>query len=209
MAILYKNFDSVPGIPLSLEFTLMDDTFLKIDPTGFSFKLEVLNTDLSLRYVSTTDFVTSLGAVKRLLTEDETMGIGSGLFQYRLVMKDATTLNVLVFKGFLNCSEPEFIEGADPSSNMVVLPDGSIYIAKPTTLTPGFWYAISSYYRLVVSGVGTLALDLKNNVGAVVIADQRFGNPTDEDAEWVPYFGQNTSFRITVLAGNPVVKYLP
>jgi hypothetical protein len=205
--LVNKNFDVVPGIGIKLEFPLLDDTFLKMDLTDYTFKFEVLNQDLTLKFIANADFVATTGLLTKFLTDPETLAIGTGLQQYRLVIKDPDGVSTLVYKGFLTCAEPAYSESGP--TNSITLPDGSIYLTAPGYVTLGLWYAISSYQRFVVNGVGRLGLDLRNNVGNVTVSSEMFNNTVNEENEWLPYIGQNTSFRINQIFGANTIRYLP
>lgn len=207
--LVYKNFDVVPGISVDMDFPLVDDTFIKIDPTGFNFKLEVFNPDLRLRFIANTGFVTSLGSASRTLSDSETLTFKQGLLQYRLVSRDLNNKSVLRYKGFLTCAEPKYSELADPTNTNTVLPDGSIYMTTPGPIILGMWYSVSNYQRILVSGVGRVGMDLRNNVGGITISSEFYNNTVNEQNEWIPYVGQSTSFRINQIFGANTLQYLP
>ena len=207
--LTYKNFDIVPGISTKLEFDLVDDTFIKLNLTGYNFKLEVLNKDLSLRYSTNAGFTTVTGKVTRVLTESETLSIGSGQYQYRLVIKDPSEVSTLSYKGFFTCSEPTYSEFSSANNINITLPDGSIYITSPSFIALGTWYSVTNYQRILVSGVGRLGLDLRSNIGLVQVSSEYFTNTVGDEIEWTPYVGQNSSFRLTQIFGANTVRYLP
>lgn len=205
----FKNFNLVPGIPSKIEFDLIEDTFIHTDVSLYTFKLEVLNQDLTLRFTSTEYTIISLGKIQFLLLESDTLSIGTGLFQYRLIAKDTSGFPNLSFKGFFEVDEPFYVESGTPTSGNTILPDGSIYLGSATTLVPNTWYAISSYYRLIITGIGRVVLDLRNNIGTTFIAVEVFNNETSDPIQWIPDMGQNSSFRISTVFGTPSAKYLP
>jgi len=206
--LVYKNFDVVPGISSDLKFEVLDDTFLKVDLTGYSYKLEVFNSDRTLKFVANDGFTSTLGAASKVLSDTETLSLGSGLFQYRLVIKNGSGVSSQVCKGFLACAEPVYVESSDTSSSATVLPDGSIYLYQSAGITLGMWYSIHEFQRLMVSGVGRVGLDLRNNIGAVQISSEVYNNTTGDESQWIPYVGQSTSFRVNQIFGANTVRLL-
>jgi len=205
----YKNFELTPGISQDLIFEILDDTYLKVDLTGYTAKLEVLNENSSLRLTSTTSSVIGLGNLKVPVVDVDTLKIGSGQYQYRLVLTDSSSKTRVQYKGFLTLSEPVFNSGSIAPVQNVVLADGSLFLNAPDSLSLGVWYSTVNPYRLMVSGTGVLSMDLRDPAGAITMDTQRFvGDPTSE-VQWVFYYGPNPGFRINQNSGTNTIRFAP
>lgn len=90
----------------------------------------------------------------------------------------------------------------------IELPDGVLYPTTATTVEPGTWYAVAHFFRFVVTGHGTVSIDGKDLFGNLT-GNLASCQSLDLDVLWYPDMAASTSFRINVISGTPVVKYLP
>jgi hypothetical protein len=196
-----------PGISGDLDFEVLDDTFLKIDLTGYTSKLEVINDDTSLRLTSSNSTVVGLGEFKVSMPDVDTLKIGSGQYQYRLILTDASSKTRLAYKGFITMAEPVYNIGSVAPVQNVVLADGSLFLNAPDNLSLGVWYSTLNPYRLLVSGSGVLSLDLRHSDGYIDMDNERFvGDPSGE-AQWVFWYGPYPAIRINQHSGTNTIRF--
>lgn len=211
MAIQYKNLELVPGIYTEFEFDIQDETFLKVDLENHTFKLEVFEVanPTKLIFNKSTPVSTALGKVVISIDEVEAVAFKSGLYTYRLIVINPSEIPKLYYKGFLSAATPAFNIDESTASGVIILPDGSIYANSAIDITPEYWYAISSSFRLLVSGLGVLVIDGKDLRGTVWPNLSVFNSTGLDETRWIPDLSGMTAFRIKVASGSPNTKYLP
>jgi hypothetical protein len=206
--VIHKNFDITPGFSAKLEFKVEDETGIEVNTTDYSARLEFLNSDGSLFKALTVGFDFGIGIIKCSISDIDTKLLTKGLYRYRCILTDTNLVSSLAYSGFIACSEPTYL-GVNSNSQGIILPNGSLYIGSPVNINFGDWYEISSYYRFLVNGIGILSLDVRNNTDIINLRIQYYESPVSDTQQWIPYLGQNTSFRINSISGNCVVTYLP
>ncbi len=211
MDIKYKNLDLVPGIPTQYKFEILDETYLKVDLTNHTFKLEVFEVynPKKLVFTKTTPDSTSLGEVLFSISETDAIVFKSGLYFYRLVVISPNSISKVYFQGFISASTPSFNIDESVAGGTIILPDGTIYANSAIDISLEYWYAISSTYRFLVSGLGVLVIDGKDIRGTVWPNLSVFNSTGLDETRWIPDLAGMTSFRIKAASGSPTIRYLP
>ncbi len=215
----YKNFDLIPGMPTEVSFLLRDSTGLRRDLTpGYTFRLEILGQDQRLLVLKTTPDVNSLndGIVKFIISGQDGLDMvlptnTKGNFPYRLILTSLATDGPvsLEAQGYFACSEPVFAANSTPLSGNELLPDGSIYTSVPVIMEEDTWYALSNFWRFVVSPGGLVSIDSRDLTGTILIDVARMLNPGPMDHEWKPDLSGQNAVRIHVVSGSCFVKFYP
>lgn len=208
--VQYKNLELTPGIGTNLSFRLVDDTYLDIDTTGYTFKLEVFSKIYAdLKLVITTPVSQSLGLVIFNIDRDSSATLDLSQYSYRLIITSPALVDTVSHKGFITILHPVFDASSTPSNSVVTLPDGSIYSTTAITIVPGQWYSLSAFRRFVVSGIGKVSIDGRNTRGTITMGVTFFDNGLVDEFEWNPPMANYSSFRIAQLTGSNVVRYYP
>lgn len=205
----YLNLVLVPGIKTSFSFTLRDETGLLLDLTGASYRLEFLDSMARLVVLKTTPLSASNGVVTFEVTAEDGVVLRETLYRYRLVMTSAGGVVNLVYSGFMKTDPVPFNSTGLPSSNQITFPDGTIYPLSSIILQPNTWYAIASFFRLIVTGVSTIGMDARDINGDITGNIAIFQTTLPDPVVWNPDLSGNTAFRINVVQGGAVVQYLP
>lgn len=206
----YQNIDLVPGVKKKITFDIRDETSLKIDlTTGFEFKFEIFDKNDTLLISKITPVSSGVGNVVFQIDGADGLLLEKGQYTYRLIITDSSGLPVQYAKGFITCDTPLFDPLSEPGASITILPDGSLYATSTVTIIPNTWYAIATYFRFVVSGVGIIALDGRDNVGNVWGNLNVMQTVIDEETQWQPSLSGMSAFRITQVSGTNIVKYLP
>ena len=209
MALVYKNLNVTPGITSILPFEVLDDNFIKVNLTGSTCKLEILDKNKKIVFSSTSPSLVELGSVTFTLSNLENRVLEENLYYYRVVILDANSISKVYYKGFIAISAPEFNLEDDAYNNVIVLPDGTIYANSAITITPDVWYAVSSTFRFLASGIGTFVVDGRDLHGIVWGNLSAFNSTSLDESRWIPTLDGMTAFRIKLVAGNATIRYLP
>jgi hypothetical protein len=207
----YKNLELTPGVSASFQFNLLDDNFLKLNPANYSFKLEIFdNLDKDkLVLIKTAPTYQALGSVTFEISSVETLVFKHDIYSYRLILIDSINKSSIYYKGFINSEEPIFDRESNPSTATIILPDGTLYVTTATTLVPGTWYALSSVFRFLVSGIGVLVIDGRDLRGTVYGNMGVYSSSVLDEQQWIPDLTGMTAFRINSVSGNCTTRYLP
>lgn len=209
MALTYKNLEITPGISTLLSFDILDDNFLKVDLTGSVCKLEIFDSHEKIIFSSPSPNLVSLGLINFHISDIQSRVLKHGLYNYRLVTVNSGSISRIYYKGFVSVSTPEFNVNDNAENNIITLPDGSIYANSAITLVPDSWYALSSVFRFLVSGVGTFTMDGRDLHGIVWRNMGVYNSTSLDDTRWIPELSGMTAFRVKLVAGNATVRYLP
>lgn len=205
----YKNLEIVPGLPVVYRFELLDDDFLKLDLTGYTFKFEVFDEDKKIVLTRTIPDSTALGLVTFSFNSIETSTLHSPLYTYRLIATTPGSFGTLTYKGFVSSTIPGFNQNDTGSGSSTILPDGTIYATGPITLVMDQWYATSSFYRFLSSGIGVLVIDGRDLNGTTWPNRGVFYSTSPTATRWIPDLAGMTAFRIKLVSGSCTVRYLP
>jgi hypothetical protein len=207
----YKSLELTPGVTASFQFDLLDEAGLKIDTIFYTYKLEIFdNLDKDrLVLIKTTPTYSALGSVTFEISSADTLLFKHDIYSYRLILIDTLNKSKIYYKGFINSSEPVFDRESNPATSSITLPDGTIYVTTPTIITPRIWYAISSFYRFMVSGIGTLVIDGRDLRGSVFGNLGVYQSVVLDEQRWIPDLAGMTAFRINQVSGTNVIRYLP
>lgn len=115
----------------------------------------------------------------------------------------------MYYTGYLKVDAVPYDPGSIPGSNIVTLPDGTVYPLSAITLAPNVWYAAASFFRLVVTGISTIGMDARDIHGNITGNIDIFQSSTMDPITWNPPLNGNTAFRINVVSGGAVIQYLP
>lgn len=206
--MVFKNIDITPGIEADLSFEIRDEDGLLLNLSSSTFRLEVYDTFNTLILLITSPVSSINGNVKFLLSKLETRTLTLPSYNYRLVITNSQSISKIHYQGFISCSEPVFDSLSGPVSTEV-LPNGVLYPTAAITITPDVWYAITSFYRFMITGIGVLVIDGMDLRGTVFLNRGVF-LPTDgQPTQWIPELENMTAFRINLVSGNPQIRYLP
>lgn len=202
----YKELALVKGIPVSFEFEALDETGIPYDLTSASVKFEVLNRSGKLVLTKTVS-----GSATVNLTVADTLKLSDGNYHYRLVLQSLPGPVPVkkIIGGTLVVDGTTFDSALTEGNGQVILSSGSIYPTGPTVLVPGLWYAIASFFRFTVSGVGIVALDGRDLTGNITGNLSSYISNDTLEKVWHPNLGFNTEFRLNNIVAAPVVTYLP
>lgn len=204
----YKNLEITTGLDAAFIFPIQDENGLDLVMTGYTFKLEIFDVDETLVLTQSIPNQVSTGSLKFLFSRDETKSLKGPVYNYRLIIIDGTGFGKLYYQGFLSCESPIFSESQTPT-NTTILPDGTLYPTGAVNVIPDIWYAISTYYRFLISGIGTLVIDGKDLRGTVFLNRGVFIATDGQNTRWIPELEGMTAFRINQVSGTPTIKYLP
>jgi hypothetical protein len=205
----YKNLDITPGLPAVLSFELLDDNFVKIDPTGYTFKLDILDKNRKIILSKSADNVIGLGNVTFICNSLETAKIEGPVSAYSLVVIASNSFGRLAYTGFL-ASRPGVFDVNDVGTgSTIILPDGSLYPTGRVTVQYDSWYAIATFFRFLVSGTGTLVIDGRDLRGITFPNMSVFIANTPTAERWIPNLHGMTAFRIKQVSGLTSTEYLP
>ncbi len=205
----YLNLVLVPGIKTSFSFVLKDDTGLPLDLTGATYRLEFLDSMARLVVLKTTPLGASNGVVTFEVTAEDGVALREALYRYRLVMTSSGGVVNLVYSGFMKTDPIPFDSTGLPSSNQITFPDGTIYPLSSIILQPNTWYAIASFFRLIVTGASTIGMDARDVHGNITGNIDIFQTTLPDPVVWNPNLSGNTAFRINVVQGGATIQYLP
>lgn len=206
----YKNIELVPGVKQKITFDVRDDTSLKVDlTTGYTFKFEIFDKNNVLVISKITPVSHGVGNVIFQIDGADGLLLEKGQYTHRLIITDSDGLPVQYSKGLVTCDTPVYDALSEPGASVTTLPDGSLYATSTVTIIPNTWYAIATYFRFVVSGIGIIALDAKDNVGNIWGNLNLLQTVIDEDTMWQPDLTGKSAFRITQISGSNIVRYLP
>lgn len=205
----YKNLDITPGLPVIFHFELLDINGVKLNLNGYTFKLDILNSNKEIILSKVTPDVVSLGLASFGLNAVETSKIKGPVSTYSLVVTSSASFGTLSYKGFL-ASQPGVFNANDFGTGVsTVLPDGSIYATGPITVAYDSWYAIATYFRFMVTGVGVLVADGRDIRGTVYPNLSVYSSTSPTEERWIPDFSGMTAFRVKKVSGSVTTRYLP
>jgi len=199
----------VPGVRTSFSFPLKDDTGLPLDLTGATYRLEFFDSMARLVVLKTTPLTAVNGVVTFELSPEDGVVLRETLYRYRLVLTSSGGVMNLVYSGFMKTDPVPYNSTGLPSSNQITFPDGTIYPLSSIILLPNTWYAIASFFRLIVTGVSTIGMDARDINGDITGNIAIFQTTLPDPVLWNPNLAGNTAFRINVVQGGAVVQYLP
>lgn len=205
----YLNLVLVPGVRTSFSFPLKDDTGLPLDLTGATYRLEFFDSMARLVVLKTTPLTAVNGVVTFELSPEDGVVLRETLYRYRLVLTSSGGVMNLVYSGFMKTDPVPYNSTGLPSSNQITFPDGTIYPLSSIILLPNTWYAIASFFRLIVTGVSTIGMDARDINGDITGNIAIFQTTLPDPVLWNPNLAGNTAFRINVVQGGAVVQYLP
>jgi len=205
----YLNLVLVPGIKTSFSFTLKDETGLLLDLTGATYRLEFFDSMARLVVLKTVPLTAVNGVVTFEITAEDGVALREALYRYRLVMTSSGGVVNLVYSGFMKTDPIPFDSTGLPSSNQITFPDGTIYPLSSIILQPNTWYAIASFFRLIVTGVSTIGMDARDIHGNITGNIDIFQTTLPDPVVWNPNLSGNTAFRINVVQGGATIQYLP
>lgn len=205
----YLNLVLVPGIKTDFSFVLKDDTGLPIDLTGATYRLEFFDSMARLVVLKTTPLNASTGLVTFELSPEDGVAFREALYRYRLVLTSSGGVVNLVYSGFMKTDPVPYDSTGLPSSNQITFPDGTIYPLSAIVLLPNTWYAVASFFRLIVTGASTIGMDARDIHGNLIGNIDIFQTDLPDPVVWNPNLSGNTAFRINVVQGGAVIQYLP
>ena len=205
----YKNLEITAGLENKFVFDILDDSGLKINLTGYTFKFEILDDADKLIISVTTPSATSLGSATITIANVDSFLLKGPLYQYRFVLISPTNSAKIFYRGFVAVGPVVFNPNQDPTSDVITLPDGTIYATTATTIVPDVWYALSAYMRFLVSGIGVLVIDGRDLRGTVFGNLSVFESNGFEETRWMPPTDGMTAFRIKQVVGTNIIRYLP
>lgn len=209
MASNYKNLDITPGTTSVFPFEILDSNYLKVNLTGCTCKLEILDNNNKLIFTSIDPSSTSLGLVVFTISDTANRVLVEGLYKYRLVIIKPDLTSNVYYKGFVAVSMPEFNLTDNAYNNVITLPDGTIYANSAITISPGAWYAVSSTYRFLASGIGVFVIDGRDLHGITWNNLSVYNSVSLDETRWIPELNGMTAFRVKLVAGNATIRYLP
>lgn len=207
----YRNLEITRGIPTPIVFEILDDTGLKVNLVGHTFKFEVFDSNNKLVFTDNVPTFVDLGSIEFSINAAESVIFKDPLYTYRFVVINPSLVPKLYYKGYLSSGSIIFDVSTTPDTTQVALPDGTIYPNGPLTVTPDVWYALVSNYRFLVSGYGVVVIDGKDIHGSVWGNLELYESNTFEESIWTPQpslYGM-ISFRIKQAIGTNTIKYLP
>lgn len=207
--MVYLNFDVTPGITKKLFFEVLDDTGRKKDLTGYNLVLQVFDKRQEIMFTNTVFQIGIKGVASAILSGEQTLIFEEGYYKYRLVATDPQGNTEVLYKGFVAASPPNYLEGQTALGTSITLPNGVIYPTSALVIAGETWYAISSVYRFLVSGSAVMVLDGMDIRGTVFPNVSVFINQAISEISWVPDLSGLTAFRIKIINGSPVIRYLP
>lgn len=199
----------MPGIKTDFSFTLKDDTGLLLDLTGATYRLEFFDSMARLVVLKTVPLTAVNGVVTFELSPEDGVVFKEALYRYRLVLTSSGGVVNLVYSGFMKTDPIPFDSTGLPSSNQITFPDGTIYPLSSIILQPNTWYAIASFFRLIVTGVSTIGMDARDIHGNITGNIDIFQTTLPDPVIWNPNLSGNTAFRINVVQGGAIIQYLP
>jgi hypothetical protein len=206
--LTYLNLETILGIDKVFSFDIVDDTGLPVDMTGYTFRFEVFDSNNFLKVAKTGPDSLSVGVVNfKVLAQDMANFIDSQ-YQYRLFLINTTGSTDIYYQGILNVDIPAYSDSLVSPGSMV-LPDGSIYVTAPLILQFGVWYATLNFYRLLVSGIGTMTVDARDITGNIYGNQDTYQSLVLDTIQWLPNLTGMNAFRINQILGTNVVQYLP
>lgn len=204
---LYKNLEIVKGMDSSFTFNLKDETFLDLDTTGYTFRLEIYDFDGTFKVIITDPIFGATGEVHFLMSAGQTSVFSNPQYGYRLIGFSPQGIYEVLATGMLTIALPPF---SDTSlNNVTALPNGTLYITAPTDLQKNVWYATTDMYRLVVTGIGVMTVDGKNLAGNVFGNLDTYQSIVMDENVWRPNLVGMNAFRLKQVAGNNLVRFLP
>lgn len=209
MSLRYANITLTPGMQTNYAFKVFDDTGVPIDLTGYTFRWEFFDKEGRLTVLKTSAVSTGLGLVTMQLAANDGAALTESLYKYRLILISPLGGGTLAYSGYLKIGDPAYDPDSSPTTNVVVFPDGTIYPLGPITLAPNTWYAIASFFRILVTGEATIGMDGRDISGDITgnLAILQTSGP--DPVVWNPAMGSNTAFRVNVISGGATLQYLP
>lgn len=206
----YKNFDIQPGTTAKLRFDVLDANGLKVDLSSGATKFEVFDNNGIMVFSKVNTTTPELGVSEISLDTNDTKVFKDSIYDYRLILvkgQDTTT----IYNGFLATAGdvPIFDFSSTAAGNSITLPDGTIYANSAVVLIPDTWYAISSSFRFLVSGICVLVIDGKDLHGTVWYNRSVYSSNVLNETRWIPDLEGMTAFRIKVASGSCTIRYLP
>jgi hypothetical protein len=209
MSLKYENISITAGVPATLGFIIRDRTGVPVDLTGYTYRFEMFDTQSQLKLVKTVPTSSGVGSVVFQITGNDGLAFLDNLYTYRLVLTPSSGGSELFFKGYVSVNSPGYDPNSTPGGATVTLPDGTLYPLAPLMLVNDTWYAVTSYYRVLVTGIVTIRLDTRDHLGNITGNVEIFQTSTMDPTEWHPNFGPDTAFRINVTSGGATIQYLP
>ena len=205
----YKNIEITAGLENKFTFEILDESFLKVNMTGFAFKFEVFDSYDKLIISDTTPDLVTLGSVVFKIANVDSFLLKDAIYQYRLVLIDTSSAIKLYYKGFAAVGPVRFNLNSNATSDIITLPDGSLYATTATIVITDVWYALSEYMRFLVSGLGVLVIDGRDLRGTVYRNLSVFESNSFGESRWIPPMQGMTAFRIKQVTGTNLIRYLP
>lgn len=209
MSIKYDNISITAGVPAVLAFVIRDQTGVPIDLTGYTYRFEMFDSQRQLKLVKTVPTSSGVGSVTFQVTAADGLAFSDTLYSYRLILTPTSGLSTLYFEGYVSVNTPGYDPNTSPGGSTVTLPDGTLYPLAPVFLQPDTWYAVTSYYRVLVSGIVTVSLTTKDFQGNITGNAEIFQTTTLDPVLWNPAFGSGTAFKVNVVSGGATLQYLP
>jgi len=210
------NWSITQGTDYSLELPFQDSTYLNLDPSLYTFKLEIFSIseleDSKLVFASTSGFSGVPGTITKIFSKTDLAGLDHGLYKYRVIaVNTSTTTTGIIAKGFVTVEVPAFDLSQAAYQPTVALSDGTLYANEALFINLNVWYVASNVMIFNVYGLATLSIELKMASGSLISPFAIFVTPDSTMSTWaIPKDGVY-AFRVNRVAGDLTsrVQYLP
>lgn len=204
----YKNLETIPGLQRSFSFEIEDDDYVKINLENSSHKFEVFDKNDILVFSKLSSTNDGLGKIKITLSEEESYSLKEGIHRYRLIVITPGQDMKIFWSGFLHVNSPVFDLDSN-ADNVITLPNGILYPVSEITVQFETWYAIATYSRFLVTGIGVITVDGMDIHGTMWPNLSVYSSNVIDETQWNPSLSSMTAFRVNLVSGSCSVRYLP